>query len=279
MRATCSAVNDKINSIMYRHILVDVNESNDTHILIRDAYHLKPLLYLHRYSTHYPFEFTLGIALERLKKYTRVVDYNGVTPADQTWPLADALGVVTASAHAPFPDGLTKQFVLPPHSQMTLVIGIHHDRAFHGGFDIITVAMDTRGLAPKPHKVDDTIIIAIQIPGPASGRHDQFLPHLLDLLDIASDERRSIPDRCTLIGLDAPNRKAAFASVHRLVTTFRRTLATMWPEGFEAERPVVNVFPLPLAEFHAKACLTDLPLHIFTTPPGTCMPRPRVWTL
>ncbi|WOO85457.1 uncharacterized protein LOC62_07G008956 [Vanrija pseudolonga] len=134
MRATCSTVSDKIIAIMYRHIVVDVNESDDTHVLIRDPYHLKPLIHLYRYSTLYSFSFTLGDALERLKKHIRIVDYNGVKPADQTWPLLDALGTVTASApstRAPFSEGLTDQYVLPPHHQMTVVMAIHNDRTFH----------------------------------------------------------------------------------------------------------------------------------------------------
>ncbi|KAL1405586.1 hypothetical protein Q8F55_009225 [Vanrija albida] len=75
MRGASSALNDKITAIMFRHVVLDAAYPDKKQLLIRDPYHLKPLLELNLNKEYHPLRLSLEDGLATLEKYTRIVDH------------------------------------------------------------------------------------------------------------------------------------------------------------------------------------------------------------
>lgn len=280
MRRTCSAVNVKVSRILYRHVVFSVASSNKTQLRFVDPYHLKPLLLLDRGIPSSKRQRTAagtptgGVsvkeALERLTKHTRILDIDGDEFKASHFPQFRTIlqpvitgAKITRGVSAGHPAGIERHCTL----FVTIPIG-----PLMNFTTFATRSLTTSNIARSK---DQLVVIITQTerenistewPSDVRGI-DQLNDDICHRL--AWSGPRSV-SKLTIIKANNPS-----GATNTEWDTLIVQLAQRWTAD-PSHRPVT--FSHKTAEeFQLASGMTDLELHLFTTPPGTAVPLPPTW--
>lgn len=296
MRLTSSAVNDKVCSIFYRHVVLVLPSNNKHRFHLVEPYHFDSLLLVDRSipsssrrrtaGTHPLGAVSLKEGLRRLAQYTRIIDFHGHTHAGHELEkiLRSVIAGVKITREVSFrgSDPWLVPVARPPFAYTTRLL--HHpvlflNLKFYPHYDVL-IGYDlvwTRGLA-KP--IDDEFLVVVnqtvRETCDCGGR--SILASVFEEYEVFS----VILARLKIWGGQTCSKTTFIKAKTPDIPTSQwdvvvDRLSQEWASRTSnSNREMTFSHTTPLG-FQRSSGMSDFDLNMFTTIPGSRVPKPSVW--